>query len=139
MITVRDEPRTVNPSFVFNRLFYLIESSDSLEGRFLLLTLPCHAMKVLRRWRISARDAKSRPVPSPDLINWLETGGEKTPLFAPRNSESVRQSSSNISPNISGLSEATTVLSPVPPWYFGFKQGISIVCLIDWGGIVLLT
>lgn len=99
---------------LFNRLFYLIESSDSLEGRFLLLTLPCHAMKVLRRWRISARDAKSRPVPSPDLINWLETGGEKTPLFAPRNSESVRQSSSNISPNISGLSEATTILSPFP-------------------------
>lgn len=74
-------------------------------------------MKVLRRWRISARDAKSRRVPSPDPINWLEKGGRRkkkslSSLPNPRNSESVRQSSSNISPNISGLSKATTILSP---------------------------
>ena len=137
---VRDETSNVLiRSFVFNRLLYLIESSDSLEGRSLLLTLAVPrnesfaSLKDFGTWR---------EIPSPDPINWLEKGGrrKKNPSLRSRTLEirNLFDSHPRIYPRISPDYRRPPPYC-LPQWYFGFKQGISIVCLIDWGGIVLLT
>lgn len=141
---VRDETSNVLiRSFVFNRLLYLIESSDSLEGRSLLLTLAVPrnesfaSLKDFGTWR----EIQTGPEPRPDkLARKRREEKKKIPLFAPE-------------PSKFGIC-STVILEYIPEylriieghhhivslqWYFGFKQGISIVCLIDWGGIVLLT
>ena len=125
---VRDETSNVLiRSFVFNRLLYLIESSDSLEGRSLLLTLAVPrnesfaSLKDFGTWR----EIQTGPEPRPLRSRTLEIRNlfDSHPRIYPRISPDYRRPPPYC----------------LPQWYFGFKQGISIVCLIDWGGIVLLT
>lgn len=141
---VRDETSNVLiRSFVFNRLLYLIESSDSLEGRSLLLTLAVPrnesfaSLKDFGTWR----EIQTGPEPRPDkLARKRREEKKKNPSLRSQTLEirNLFDSHPRIYPRISPDYRRPPPYC-LPQWYFGFKQGISIVCLIDWGGIVLLT